>query len=144
MKKKIFIYMFLILFIFNLNARESTPLDELKMIGNYVSNYYKKNSRLPTTLEELKSMRYFTDDEIQRRLTAMEKRFTLYISDSGNSWISITLVDDKNIYTLKYEVTDVSNFYFYKDKNLVLFYQSDLVSGNIRDESVPDIILSCD
>lgn len=35
--------MFLILLIFNLNARESTPLDELKMIGNYVSNYYKKN-----------------------------------------------------------------------------------------------------
>lgn len=64
-------------------------------------------------------MRYFTDDEIQRRLTAMEKRFTLYISDSGNSWISIALVDDKNIYTLKYEVTDVSNFYFYKDKNLI-------------------------
>lgn len=142
MKRNFLILIFLIGNAFVLYARESTPLSELQMIGNFISKYYERNSIFPSTLDELKKMPYFTNDDIEKRLNDLQNRFELYISGAGVSWISINLVDDKIIYTLRYEIGNGENFYFYANEKLISTYHRGFLSENKEVKQVPNIIVT--
>lgn len=137
---KRFVCIMILINIFScINARESSPLSELEMIGNYIFHFYKNNSKLPASIEELKAMPYSTDTDVRIRLTAVEKQYNLYISDLEKTWISVVLENDNANYSLKLEINDDAKFFFYKGSELIQSYQK---NSNGKTDSVPNIILS--
>lgn len=140
--KKILCIMILMNILSFLSARESTPLSELEMIGNYIFHFYKNNSKLPASIEELKTMHYLTDTDVRVRLTSIEKQYNFYISDFGKTWIIVVLENDKMNYSLKILIKEDAKFFLYKDSELVDSYQKRINGETQNYTQQPNIITS--
>ena len=123
-------------------SREATPMDELEILGNYFSTFYKRNLRFPNTLNELKTMTYFTNSDVRKRIDAIEKSYHLSFQLINSSKIQIMICEGKITYVLEYEIGENEIFSYYKDGYLIRQYDS--LQKNESYKEIPNITISKD
>lgn len=144
MKKKIIFFVLLMINVFFIYARESTPYDELQMIGNYISTYYMRYKVLPESFSELEKMSYFTNDDIGKRIRGIKKNYKLDIKiyDTNNVLVSMRRNEEK--YRLEIFFGPIHEYNIFNNNNLVYKYQKDPNGDLILEDNTYEVTTTID
>ena len=130
MKKKIIFFLLFIIITSIFYSRESTPYDELQIIGNYISTYFIRYKVLPESFSELEKMPYFTEDDIKKRIRVIKSNYNLNlkISNPNEIWIFMEMNEEK--YKMKIFFGLVQEYDIFKNDKLIYKYNKDS-NGNL-------------
>lgn len=130
MKKKIIFFLLFIIITSIFYSRESTPYDELQIIGNYISTYFIRYKVLPESFSELEKMSYFTEDDIKKRIRVIKSNYNLNlkISNPNEIWIFMEMNEEK--YKMKIFFGLVQEYDIFKNDKLIYKYNKDS-NGNL-------------
>ena len=111
-------------------SRESTPYDELQIIGNYISTYFIRYKVLPESFSELEKMPYFTEDDIKKRIRVIKSNYNLNlkISSPNEIWIFMEMNEEK--YKMKIFFGLVQEYDIFENDKLIYKYNKDS-NGNL-------------
>ena len=130
MKKKIIFFLLFMIITSIFYSRESTPYDELQIIGNYISTYFIRYKVLPESFSELEKMSYFTEDDIKKRIRVIKSNYNLNlkISNPNEIWIFMEMNEEK--YKMKIFFGLVQEYDIFKNDKLIYKYNKDS-NGNL-------------
>ena len=130
MKKKILFFLLFMIITSIFYSRESTPYDELQIIGNYISTYFIRYKVLPESFSELEKMPYFTEDDIKKRIRVIKSNYNLNlkISSPNEIWIFMEMNEEK--YKMKIFFGLVQEYDIFENDKLIYKYNKDS-NGNL-------------
>ena len=130
MKKNILFFLLFMIITSIFYSRESTPYDELQIIGNYISTYFIRYKVLPESFSELEKMPYFTEDDIKKRIRVIKSNYNLNlkISSPNEIWIFMEMNEEK--YKMKIFFGLVQEYDIFENDKLIYKYNKDS-NGNL-------------